>query len=308
MYKSKIVLDSKNFVNKCPLVSVVMITYGHENFIKQAIESILIQQYQGDVELIISDDKSPDATEVVVREIIASHPNAKWIKYTRHDKNLGMMPNFIWSLLQAKGSYIALCEGDDYWTDPLKLQKQVDFMELNCDHVICGTYIDSLTDDGLIETKKDLLFESQDFYGILKNNKIKTLTALFRNVKITLPENVNFGDMALLFELTKNGGQAAILPFKSAVYRIHSGGVYSSQNFMTLVQRGFDDIMVFLKNNPENLKFVFIYSKIYLFKSSKEFVRGVLRRPNSDIRLGFIYLKMFYKMNKLYIINYINSK
>lgn len=287
-------------------VSACIITYNQEHYIAQCLESVLAQVVSFDYEIVIGEDKSTDGTLAICREYALKYPDK--IKLIERETNLGMVGNWMSTIESCNGKYIAICEGDDYWTDYSKLQKQVDFMELNSDHVICGTYIDSLTDDGLIETKKDLLFESQDFYGIVKNNKIKTLTALFRNVKITLPENVNFADMALLFELTKNGGQAAILPFKSAVYRIHSGGVYSSQNFMTLVQRGFDDIMVFLKNNPENLKFVFIYSKIYLFKSSKEFVRGVLRRPNSDIRLGFIYLKMFYKMNKLNIINNIKSK
>lgn len=308
MSEYNLISNSNKTAKNYPLISVVMITYAHENYIEQAINGVLIQQYKGVIELIIANDKSPDRTDGVVGNIIKTHPNGDWIKYTSHDKNLGMMPNFIWSLKEAKGNYIALCEGDDYWTDPLKLQKQVDFLETNKDHVICGTYIDSQTDDGLIKNSNDLVFESQDFYGIVKNNKIKTLTSLFRNIKIVLPENVNFGDMALLFELTKNGAKAAILPFNSAVYRIHSGGVYSSQNFKTLVKRGFDDILVFLINNPKNFKMVSIYSKMYLFKSLKEFVRGLLRRPNSDITIGYIYLEMFYKINKLSLRQYLFTK
>ena len=116
-----------------PKVSVAMITYGHEKYIKEAIEGVLMQVCDFEIELIVANDKSPDKTEVVVMDIIKNHPNGHWIKYTRHEDNKGMMPNFMWSLEQCEGQYIALCEGDDYWIDPSKLQKQVDLMEANTD-------------------------------------------------------------------------------------------------------------------------------------------------------------------------------
>ncbi|MHA6280385.1 glycosyltransferase family 2 protein [Salinimicrobium sp. CAU 1759] len=117
------------FKNKRPLVSVAMITYGHEKYIRQAVESVLMQVCDFEVELIISNDNSPDATDKKIKEIINTHPNASWIKYTRHEENKGMMLNSLWTINQCLGKYIALCEGDDYWTDPLKIQKQIKFME-----------------------------------------------------------------------------------------------------------------------------------------------------------------------------------
>ncbi len=114
-----------------PLVSVVMITYKHEAFIKQAIEGVLMQETNFGVELIIADDCSPDGTSEIVQGFINQHPNGYWIKYTRHSSNKGMSANFGWALNQAKGKYNALCEGDDYWTDPAKLQKQVNFLDSN---------------------------------------------------------------------------------------------------------------------------------------------------------------------------------
>lgn len=113
------------------MLSVVMITYNHEEYIKEAIESVLMQECDYEVELIIADDKSPDNTESVVLDIIKNHKNGHWIKYTKHKTNKGMMPNFVWALEQCKGKCVALCEGDDYWIDPLKLQKQVEFLEEN---------------------------------------------------------------------------------------------------------------------------------------------------------------------------------
>ena len=105
-------------------VSVVMITYGHEKFIREAIEGVLMQECDFEVELILANDCSPDQTDSVIQDIIKNHPKGCWIKYIRQENNIGMMPNFIFALKQCKGKYIALCEGDDYWTDPLKLQKQ----------------------------------------------------------------------------------------------------------------------------------------------------------------------------------------
>lgn len=112
------------------IVSVVMITYKHEEYLADAINGVLMQECDFGVELIIADDCSPDRTKEIV-EGFKSHKNYHWIKYTRHAKNKGMMANFMWALRFAKGKYIALCEGDDYWSDPLKLQKQVCFLEEN---------------------------------------------------------------------------------------------------------------------------------------------------------------------------------
>lgn len=111
------------------MVSVCMISYGHEKFIREAVEGVLMQVCDCEVELIIADDCSPDETSRVVQGLIRNHPNGRWIRYTRHKANMGMLPNFLFALQEARGEYIAFCEGDDYWTDPLKIQKQLDVLE-----------------------------------------------------------------------------------------------------------------------------------------------------------------------------------
>jgi glycosyltransferase involved in cell wall biosynthesis len=108
-----------------------MITYGHEEFIKQAIQGVLMQQCDFEVELIIANDCSPDNTDNVVKEILQTETRASWIKYTRQARNLGVTTNLLFALGKCKGDYIAFCEGDDYWTDPLKLQKQRDYFLSN---------------------------------------------------------------------------------------------------------------------------------------------------------------------------------
>lgn len=162
-------------------VSVCMITYGHESFIRQAIESILMQETDFEFELIIANDCSPDATIDVVNSIIQNHPKGKMIRSYNHSQNIGMLSNFIFALNQAQGKYIAICEGDDYWTDSLKLQKQVDILEEN-------------EDVGLVHTKYKILNERQGIESIhvkkdefkdenlnyLYNADMRTLTVLFR--------------------------------------------------------------------------------------------------------------------------------
>jgi len=114
-----------------PLVSIICITYNHEPYIAEAIEGVLMQKCSFPIELVIGEDCSTDNT----RKICEEYANkSELIKLLPTETNLGMMPNFIRTLQSCTGKYIAMCEGDDYWTDPLKLQKQVDFLEANAEY------------------------------------------------------------------------------------------------------------------------------------------------------------------------------
>src|SRR5690554_5301571 len=115
-----------------PLVSVWMITYNHEQYIKQAIEGVLMQQTTFRIELVIGEDCSTDNTANIIREYEQKNPGL--IKARYNNQNIGMIPNMIKTLEECNGKYIALCEGDDFWTDPFKLQKQVDFLETHLDY------------------------------------------------------------------------------------------------------------------------------------------------------------------------------
>lgn len=215
-----------------PKISVVTITYGHENFIEQTLDGVFMQDYKGEIEFIISNDHSPDATDRVIKDYLAVKeiPINFTIKYTQHEVNKGMMPNFIWALEQTSGKYIALCEGDDYWTDPLKLQKQVDFLEENEEYVIHSGKAQILKDNKLGKTIGDPLskktYDIADFYT--KNNLV-TCTAMFRNISISLSnfEGLVFGDWKLytLLLSQKSGNLAYVADVIYSVYRIHEGGV-----------------------------------------------------------------------------------
>lgn len=167
-----------------PLVSVCMITYGHEKYIEEAINSVLMQECNFEFELIISNDCSPDKTDFVIKTILNTHPKAHYIKYFNQQKNLGMMPNSVFVLEKSLGDYIAVCEGDDFWTDTLKLQKQVDFLRENKDCSLCfhnATVFYETTEHSRLFVKD----YHKTFYtgnDILENWLIPTASMLFVNV------------------------------------------------------------------------------------------------------------------------------
>ncbi|MFN6373756.1 MAG: glycosyltransferase family 2 protein, partial [Chitinophagia bacterium] len=110
-------MDIQHTAPKEIMVSVLMITYNHEKYIEEAIRGILMQQVDFHVELLICNDASTDNTNKLIESCILSNSSQLTITYNHHKQNIGMMANFIFGLKHCKGKYIALCEGDDYWTD-----------------------------------------------------------------------------------------------------------------------------------------------------------------------------------------------
>ena len=127
-------------------VSVHMITYNHERFIAQAIEGVLMQQTDFAVELVIGEDCSTDGTRAIVRRYGERYPER--IRLLLQERNLGARANALATLNACRGQYIALCEGDDYWTDPTKLQKQVDFLESHPECSLCFHRVLVVYEDG----------------------------------------------------------------------------------------------------------------------------------------------------------------
>lgn len=214
-----------------PVVSVVMITYNHEKYIRQAIESVLMQVCDFSIELILCNDRSTDQTDEIVKDIIENHKNGKWIKYYNHDKNIGMMPNFLFALSKAKGKYVALCDGDDYWLTNNKLKKQVMFLESNFDVVGCfhNAYL-------LVDSNMDGLYYADKNTGMISFNEAilkggglyPTASILYRNI-IQLPmfnAKIRAGDTCLLYTLLEEGNLYYCYEVDS-IYRKHENGIYS---------------------------------------------------------------------------------
>ena len=205
------------------MVSVSMITYKHQSFIKEAIEGVLMQIVNFPVELIIADDCSPDSTQNIVKDIIDGHPNGSWIKYFRHDTNLGMQQNAMFATNKCQGKYVAVCEGDDYWTDPYKLQKQVDFLEKNEEYSLSFHKIEILTKDG--EVVKDFITKVpenyESFESLAYGNFIHTPSVVFRSEYLPLPlklSNAPVGDYVLWLYLASKG-KIHYIPEAMAIYR-----------------------------------------------------------------------------------------
>ena len=114
-----------------PLVSICCISYNHEKFISQCLDGFIIQKVDFPFEIVISDDCSTDNTKKIIDTYVSKYPTM--FKVVSPSKNLGSIKNFFHALSKCTGKYIALCEGDDYWIDENKIQKQVDFMEQNPD-------------------------------------------------------------------------------------------------------------------------------------------------------------------------------
>jgi glycosyltransferase involved in cell wall biosynthesis len=138
-----------------PDVSVIMMTYNHQQYIAQAIEGVLNQNTTYSVELLIGEDCSTDQTRRIVLEYAAKHPET--IRAVLSRKNIGGHLNALRLESAARGRYLAYCDGDDYWHNSSKIQKQVDFLQKNPDHVLVHARRDSLDQNGnrLVSTGRE---------------------------------------------------------------------------------------------------------------------------------------------------------
>ena len=121
--------------NQAPQVSIFCLVYNHRDYIERAIESFLMQKTNFNFEIVIGEDYSTDGSREIVFGYAKKYPDL--IRLITSDQNVGMKKNGHRTKMALKGKYMAMCEGDDYWTDPLKLQKQVDFLETNPDYSLC---------------------------------------------------------------------------------------------------------------------------------------------------------------------------
>jgi len=289
-------------------VSVVMITFGHEKYIEEAINGVLIQECDFDVELIIADDNSPDNTEVIVSNLIKNIPDKCRVKYTKHDMNMGMMANFNWALDQAQGKYIALCEGDDYWTDPYKLQKQVDFLEANEDYGLVSTlrsnYNQKTKQLTIPKIKNSQNYDSYNFEDILLGKgTIATLTTMFR--KILLDEYLNIlsqypGELSsmdyCLWMFFSYKMKVAVLNINTAVYRIlpNSASHGCNEKKWNLKKRYYNDFKFYTK-------YIITIDKDILKKAEYLRAKGyfVLALKSNDLQSVYEFLRIF-KLNNDY--------
>jgi glycosyltransferase involved in cell wall biosynthesis len=215
-------------------LSVVLITYNHDRFIAQALSSVLDQRTNFDFEIIVAEDCSTDGTRAIVMDFARRYPG-KILPLLR-ERNLGMMPNFKEALAACRGSYVALLEGDDYWIRDDKLQSQVDFLDAHPDHAVCCTRV-QFKDE--INHSEPYLWPpkasgSYPLSDVLETYCwIATCTAMYRWGSVgPLPDwmlTLKMGDEPLTL-LVARSGKIHLMDEVMGVYRIHSGGVWSSRS------------------------------------------------------------------------------
>jgi glycosyltransferase involved in cell wall biosynthesis len=212
-----------------PVVSVCCITYNHEKYIEEAIDSFLMQETNFPFEIVVGEDCSTDNTRKIVEKYKENYPNI--IKLIVSENNVGMQANGQRTMEACKGEYIAACEGDDYWMDAEKLQIQKDFLESNPEYIICYTDVEAFNENGIIQdyiggATKDLTADE-----LKKATPINTLTTMYRNImkdKFSAEFKASkYGDL-FIWSILGYYGKGKYLPqIKPARYRVHSGGVHS---------------------------------------------------------------------------------
>lgn len=209
-----------------------MLTYNHERYIAQAVESILMQETSHPYEIVIGEDCSTDATREIVTNLAKLHP--KVIRLRLAKRNLGANKNFIRTVEMCAGQYVVILEGDDYWTSPRKLQVQIEALDAHRDWAICFHPAVCLYEDG--STGPTLFPDGwtkpvATLVDLFATNFVPTSGAMFRNRQSwPLPEwfaELSLGDWPLQI-LNASHGKIGFLPEPMSVYRIHSQGMWSS--------------------------------------------------------------------------------
>lgn len=241
-------------------VSVCCITYNQSRFIGQAIESILSQNFNEKMELVIADDCSSDGTREILLTFKQKYPEQ--IKLILHEKNIGVVKNFKVGLDNCSGEYIAICEGDDYWIDENKLTKQVQFLQLNPEYALSFHQAKLHFEEGVSRDFPDInkdTSETTTIEDMIRGNYVHTPTCVFRNWLLAaggLPkefEKLQIGDWALHLCTLRNG-KAHFMKEEMAAYRISTSGIWSTRRWVMRIE----------------------YARIFL-KFMKEFFKGQYR-------------------------------
>ncbi|AYQ34418.1 glycosyltransferase family 2 protein [Runella sp. SP2] len=212
-------------------VSVAILTYNQKEFIGKAIESALSQKTNFDIEILVGDDCSTDGAQETILAYQEKYPDK--VKAVLHSKNLGQngLFNTIETLKLAKGTYIAPMDGDDYWTDDQKLQRQVDFMEAHPDFSACFhnaliTYEDGTPSHELNAPDQKEVITAADLVGEDEIWFMATSAVMFKNGIMHYPEwflKSSSGDIPRYVILAKHG-PIGYVPGVMSVYRKNRGG------------------------------------------------------------------------------------
>jgi glycosyltransferase involved in cell wall biosynthesis len=275
-------------------VSICITTYKHEKYIKQCLESVLAQEFSGEFEIIVCNDNSPDNTEMIINEIIASHPKGSKVKYFKNVPNLGYVKNTLFSFSKTSGKYIAILDGDDYWIDASKLQKQFDFLEKKPEFSGVGTDSMVIYEDSSIPSHSFSNHSGQELTKeSLTDLKIcQTSTFFFRKniLRDDFPTEIISADRCL-YLLAGCFGKIKILPKQMSTYRQFAASISKNVTY---------DVM---KKDFGIISFIKKYSTEYsTFKLNTYFYYTLMTYSNVITKFNF------YKAAAGYFFNNVLSK
>lgn len=241
-------------MNSEPKISVLMITYNHARFIRQALDSVLAQKTELPYEVVIGDDASTDGTGAILAEYAEKYPDR--IRFLRRTQNIGMNANFADTMAACRGEYVAVLEGDDYWNDNQKLVLQTGFLDAHPECVTCFHNVVVFSDDAgevvagyhaqpdgrQLMCAPDLPARlSQN--DLIKRNYIPTCSVMIRRSSVgQLPPwftKLHLGDQPLHILCTEHG-LAAYLPNVMGAYRLHSSSVWSGKSQLHRMSRALE--------------------------------------------------------------------
>lgn len=227
-------------------VSVLMLIYNHASYLRQALDSILMQEVNFDYEIVAGDDCSTDSSVEILEHYAKEYPNK--LKIITHSSNVGIYKNLQDVFQSCTGQYIALLEGDDFWTSSSKLQQQIDFMDNNPDFSICFHRVNVFNNENN-KTIYNLPWKNykkvSTIDDLLQQNFIQTCSVVYRSGLInTIPEwfsNLKLADWPLHI-LHAEYGKIGYINKIMGSYRVHSKGVWSGNN---LIYRNTEVIKMF---------------------------------------------------------------
>lgn len=220
-----------------PKVSVSLLAYNHGSFIEQALDSILLQQVNFDYEIVIGEDCSQDDTREIVLSYQTKNPDKIRIFLSKKPLNDGRSGrlNFVRNLKACRGEYVALLDGDDYWTSPYKLQTQIDLLDSHPEYALCFHCVTKVDEEAGRQIDTFSPPWKKDFYtleDLLVGNIVATCSTVFRNKLFgDFPNwfySMPMGDWALHI-LNAQHGNIGYIDESMAVYRIHRKGMWTSR-------------------------------------------------------------------------------
>lgn len=229
----------RNEMERVPLVTVITLTYNHGSYIAECLDSLVKQQTDFPFEVIVHDDASTDCTPDIIRKYHEEYPDIiRPVLQTENQYSRGVAIGQTFIYPRIRSRYVAYCEGDDYWTDPMKLQKQVDFLESHPEYSMCCTEVNWLIQKtGQMSNLHYYDKQELELKDFMLENYVSTLTVLARTEYVldfnfnVLPGLPHFmmGDYPLWIYLAVKG-KVRKLPEATAVYRELSGSMSHSRD------------------------------------------------------------------------------